>query len=270
MDIIKVFFGWEDPRTPEPFFSWQHLLYVGVHLLIAFSLAVILGIRDRKKPEDDRRRVVKIAAIAMIALEAVKIILMEIRCCVLEGDAGHIRSMLPLWLCSTQLIMIPIAAFCKGRVGKAAADFVAIFGLVGCIGGTVLASNYFGQMPVLRFEIVDSVATHSISGFCALYLLITGGAELKLKNTPIAALYLAVFMGLSILANLWNVNSGYEANYMFLRNDGGTPFSFCTLAAGGSQTLYTVFTILLHYLCMAAYMGVVMLIRKLRGKKISG
>ncbi|MBO2515667.1 MAG: hypothetical protein CW338_00120 [Clostridiales bacterium] len=270
MDIIKAFFGWNDPRTPEPFFSWQHLLYVGVHLLIAFSLAVILGIRDRKKAEEDRRKVVKAAAVAMIVLEAVKIILMEIRCCVLDGDAGHIRSMLPLWLCSTQLIMIPVAAFNRGRIGKAAADFVAVFGLVGCVGGTVLASNYFGQMPVLRFEIVDSVATHSISGFCALYLLITGGSELKLKNTPLVALYLAVFMGLSLLANAWNADSGYQANYMFLQNDGGTPFFLCTMAAGGSQTLYTVFAILLHYLCLAAYMGVVMLIRKTRGKNVSG
>lgn len=270
MNMIKAFFGWDDPRTPEAFFSWQHLLYVGIHLLIAFSLAVILGLRDRNKPDDQRRKVIRIGAVAMIVLEAVKIIVTEVRCCVLDGDAGHIRSMLPLWLCSTQLIMIPLAAFNKGRIGKAAADFVAIFDLVGCIGGTVLASNYFGRMPVLRFEIVDSVATHSMSGFCALYLLITGGAELKWKNTPAVALYLALFMLLSLAANAWNAGTPYQANYMFLQNDGGTPFSLCTAASGGSQTLYTFFTMLLHFLCIAAYMGVVILIRKLRGKKTSG
>ncbi len=71
---------------------------------------------------------------------------------------------LPLFLCSIQLIALPLAAFSKGRVKDASLDFVSIFGVLGMILGTYGAGNNYSAYPVLSFDNVVSGVTHAISG----------------------------------------------------------------------------------------------------------
>ena len=50
----------------------------------------------------------------------------------------HFLYDLPLFLCSIQLIAIPMAAFCKGRVKEACLDFVLTFGILGAVFGVLV------------------------------------------------------------------------------------------------------------------------------------
>lgn len=119
-----------------------------------------------------------IAALLIDGLEIFKIVLV----CIRSEDATSWLYDLPLFLCSIQLITIPLAAFSRGRVREAALDFVFIFGILGAVLGTYLAGNNYSVYPVLSFDNVVSGITHSISGFCSLYIVISGMASMKKRN----------------------------------------------------------------------------------------
>ena len=53
---------------------------------------------------------------------------------------------LPLFLCSIQLITIPLAAFTKGKIKEASLDFVLIFGILGAVFGTYFAGQNYGNL----------------------------------------------------------------------------------------------------------------------------
>ena len=78
--------------------------------------------------------------------------------------------MLPLFLCSIQLITIPLAAFTKGKIKEASLDFVLIFGILGAVFGTVGATQIYNANPVFSMDPIVSAITHSISGFASLYI----------------------------------------------------------------------------------------------------
>ena len=148
--------------------------------------------------------------------------------------------MLPLFLCSIQLITIPLAAFSKGRVKEAALDFVFIFGILGAVLGTYGAGQNYGCYPVLSFDNVVSGITHSISGFASLYIAISGMASMKKKNIPIT---FAILFSFCIAA--FGANAILDYNYMFLRRGDGTPYDIFFNLVNGNQILYPMVVVLL-------------------------
>ena len=127
---MREFFGFGGyQRTPEGYMSWQHLLFVTLLILTAVFLAIFLGRKNRHRPLEERNKVLVVAAIAIDAFELFKIVLL----CFREHNPMHWLTNLPLFLCSIQLIALPLAAFSKGRIKEAALDFVSIFGVLGMV-----------------------------------------------------------------------------------------------------------------------------------------
>ena len=134
-ELIREFFGFGPQgftREPEGYFSWQHLTFVTVLMVVMVALAIYFGTTRRTRDERAKNRVLIWAAILIDGFELVKIVLH----CVDERDPLGWLIMLPLFLCSIQLITIPLAAFTKGRVKEASLDFVFIVGLLGAVLGT--------------------------------------------------------------------------------------------------------------------------------------
>ena len=130
MNILKEFFGVGGyQRTPEGYFSWQHLLFVTSLMVVMTVLAIWLGRTRRFAEEREKLKVLMIAAILIDAFEIFKIVSM----CLRANDPMGWITELPLFLCSIQLITIPLAAFSKGRIQEAALDFVLIFGILGAV-----------------------------------------------------------------------------------------------------------------------------------------
>ena len=211
---MREFFGFGGyMRTPEGYMSWQHLTFVTSMLAVMAILAVFFGLRNRKKELAKRNLVLITAAVAIDAFELFKIVLVCIRG---KNPMGWLND-LPLFLCSIQLITIPLAAFSKGRVKEAALDFVCIFGLLGAVAGTYGAGQNYGCYPVLSFDNVVSAVTHCISGFSALYIMIAGLASLKKENVLIT---FAILLSFCVMAYIANITIDY--NYMFLMAGDGT------------------------------------------------
>ena len=258
---MKEFFGIGGfTREPEGYFSWQHLLFVTSLMVIMATLAVIFGLKNKDKDKKTKIKVLIVAAILIDSLELFKIVFMCIRG---KDPMGWITE-LPLFLCSIQLITIPLAAFSKGRLKEAALDFVLIFGILGAVFGTYFAGQNYACYPVLSFDNVISGVTHSISGFCSLYIMISRMASMKKKNIYIT---FSILIGFCLAAYVANVLIDY--NYMFLMAGDGTPYDIIYNLVDGNQILYPLLVVTLFYLYIGIYYCVFFFLKKKNNIHIS-
>ena len=231
-------------RVPEGFLSWQHLLFIGILLGLMFVLAIYLGKRNRALTEKQKNRPLIWSAILINGIELLKIV----GFCVRDLSFAPILHCLPLFLCSIQLIAIPLAAFSKDRIREAALDFVGIFGILGAIFGNIGAAQNYGAYPVMSLDNVCSGLTHTISGFASLYILISGLGKMKKKNIGIT---FGILFGFCIAAYIANVTIPY--NYMFLMAGDGTPYDILYNLVGGSKVLYPLGVVLLFVIYIVLF-----------------
>lgn len=258
---MREFFGIGGyTREPQGAYSWQHLTFVGFLIISMLVGAILSGILLRKSEMKVKNRVLIICAISINAVELVKIIAALIN----SDDIWHtILHLLPLFLCSIQLITIPLAAFTKGRIKEACLDFVLIFGLLGGILGTVGAAQNYNAYPVLSIDNVASGITHTISGFASIYIASSGMISLKKRSIGIAYAILSTFVALALLVNL---TSG-STNYMFLMSHDGTPYSIIYNMVGGNKIIYPILVILIFVVYIIIFYLVAMLVRHIKAKK---
>jgi uncharacterized membrane protein YwaF len=258
---MKEFFGFGGyEREPEGYLSWQHLLFVTSLMAVMVTLAVLLGRKNKNKEERIKNKVIIAAAILIDAVEIFKIVMISLA----NSDPMRWKYELPLFLCSIQLIAIPLAAFSKGRMKGAALDFVLIFGILGAVMGTYAAGNNYAAYPVLSIDNVASGITHSISGFASLYIAISGMTSMKKKDIPITFTILCAFC---IAAYTANVIIDY--NYMFLMRGDGTPYDIFYNLVGGNPVLYPLMVVGLFLVYITGFYGVYYLCsrRKIQNNK---
>ena len=266
MEIIREYFGIGGyQRAPEGAYSWQHLTFVGSLLAMMVILAVWLGLRNKKRDFTTQNRVMIGAALLIDGLELIKIGL----ACYNKHVSGEpwyegILYNLPLFLCSIMLIAIPLAAFTRGRLREVCEDFVAMFGILGAIAGTIGAAQNYGSYPVLGFDNMVSGFTHSISGFTSLYVMIVGLAKLRKRSVLPCLALLFGFCGVA-----YGANHLLDYNYMFLVSGDGTPYDIAYNLVGGSPLWYPLLVVALFVVYMGAFYGVAALIRKSKKTKVT-
>ena len=242
---MREFFGFGGyQRTPEGFMSWQHLVFVTSLILVMIGLAVFLGRRNKNRSDTAKNAVLIWAALLIDGFELFKIVLL----CFRANDPMDWLYNLPLFLCSIQLITIPLAAFSKGRVKEASLDFVCIFGILGALLGTYGAGQNYGCYPVLSFDNVVSGITHCISGFASLYIMFSGLCSMKKNNIVIT---MGILCGFCIAAYIANVVVDY--NYMFLMRGDGTPYDILYNLVGGHKVIYPAGVVLLFFLYITGF-----------------
>ena len=246
-------------REPEGFLSPEHLIFTLSLVLFTLGMAIVLGIRNKNRTDIVKNRPLIAAALLMDAVEIFKIVVMIYRS---DTPSTAWHHLLPLFLCSIQLITIPLAAFAQGRLREAALDFVLIFGLLGGLLGTVGAAQNYGCYPVMSIDNVASGVTHCISAVASLSIGLSGLASLKKRNVWITYLILGIFCVPAYLANI-----SWGTNYMFLMQGDGTPYDILYNLLGGSPILYPVAVIGLFILYITAFYGVFFLIDRKRSKK---
>ena len=256
---MKDFFGFGGYQRPaEGFLSWQHLLFVGLLLGTMVLLAVYFGKKYRCSTTAQKNKVMVAAAILIDGLELLKITVL----CLRSQSAEPILYNLPLFLCSIQLIAIPLAAFSKGRIKEAALDFVCIFGICGAVFGTIGAGQNYNAYPVLSMENVVSGITHSISGFASLYIMFSKMASLKRNNRWIS---ICILLGFCVAAYIANLLLSY--NYMFLMAGDGTPYDILYNLVNGNRVLYPLLVVALFLIYIFLFYYLVYLFHRKADKK---
>ena len=256
--MIHDFFGFNGyVREPEGFLSWQHLTFVSSLMLCMIVLAAIFGKRRRGENFGRQNRVLIVTAILMDGIELLKILLS----CIIGGDPMGWLHDLPLYMCSIQLITLPLAAFSRGRLREAALDFVCIFGIIGALMGTYGAGNNYSCYPVISFDNVFSGVTHAIAGFASLYIMISGMAPMRRKNIGIT---FAIITGFGVAAYI--VNHAIDMNYMFLIRGDGTPYDILYDLVSGNKLFYPLGVIALFYVYIILFYCIYNFIRRRRAK----
>ena len=255
---IREFLGFGGYQRPaEGYLSWQHLTFVTALVVLMAVCAVALGRKYKNKSVAQKNRVLAVTAFLIDGVELFKILIL----CLRYEDPWYWRFVLPLFLCSIQLIAIPLAAFSKGRLKEAALDFIVIFGLLGAILGTYFAGNNYSAYPVLSLDNVSSGITHTMAGFASLYILFSGLCSMQKKNIPVTAAILGVFCVLAYLANLL-----WDCNYMFLSQGDGTPYDLVYNFVNGNPVLYPLCVVGLFVVYIALYYHIYFAVQKKRGK----
>ena len=117
---MKEFFGIGGyQRTPEGYLSWQHLLFVTCLMVVMVLSALFFGKKNKLSDDKQKNKVLIWAAILIDGFELFKIIML----CYAANSWRPFLYNLPLFLCSIQLIALPLAAFTQGRIKEAAMDF---------------------------------------------------------------------------------------------------------------------------------------------------
>ncbi|HOW38226.1 MAG TPA: YwaF family protein [Candidatus Izemoplasmatales bacterium] len=262
MTFWTEYFSWNFQRSPEGFFSWQHLLAVTTAVLCTIGSALFFGRRNREKTYAEKIRTLKIAALLLDGFELLKLTVLVI----ITGSFATLRSYYPLFLCSIPLIILPVAAFSKGRLQQASLDFVLVFGMLGCVLGTFMAANIYSVFPVLHFEPMVSLITHNLSGFAALYIGISGLATMKKENTVLSLGILGAFMTVAEIVNVIHSGIGYQDNYMFLTRSDGTPFLIVERWFGAGSPGYTLAVALLMWGYLLGFIVVFRALSRSRGR----
>ncbi len=264
---MKAFFGIGGYLPAEGYMSWQHLTFVSSLMAILIGLSIFFGLKQKNKAEREKNKVLIVAALLIDFLEIFKIAFFGIR----DQNPMIWVSELPLFLCSIQLIALPLAAFSKGKLREAALDFVLIFGMLGAVFGTYGAGQNYAAYPVLSFPNVISGITHSISGFASLYIGISGMAGMKKKHMPLTFGILGGFCAAAYIVNstVRNADGELYLNYMFLMRDDGTPYQIFYNLVGGNKILYPLIVIALFLAYITLFYLVVFFIKKKRFQKLS-
>lgn len=241
------FFGKPEYGTPQGAYSIEHLGFVFLFIIAMITLAIILGLKNKNKSDKKKNKVLIWSAFLINGFELFKVAFN------LGGSSDGLSwtTDLPLFLCSIQLIAIPMAAFCKGKIKEASLDFVFIFGILGALIGPLGAAQNYNTYPVLSFPNVVSNITHSISGFTSLYIAISGMASMKKKNQKFVYLILLGFCAAAYIANII-----FDYNYMFLMNHDGTPYVILYNLVNGNPILYPLIVILLFILYIKVFTNV--------------
>ena len=259
---LGEFFGFNGYSRPaEGYMSLEHLSFVTLLNVIMIALAIILGRRYNRKDVKQKNRILIASALLIDGLELFKIILLSIR----HGDAMYWVRVLPLFLCSIQLITIPLAAFSKGRVREAALDFVTVFGLLGALLGTYFAGNNYAVYPVISFDNVVSGITHCISGFVSLYIMVSNMVSMQMRNIGVTSGILAVFCVAAYIANLF-----WDCNYMFLSRGDGTPYDLVYNMVNGHPVFYPLLVVGLFVVYIAGYYHLYYMIKRRIKKEKEG
>lgn len=243
--MTSDFWGFGGYRRPaEGFLSWQHLTFVTCLMVIMTALAIWLGRKYRNRTMKEKNRVLLFTALLIDGTEFTKVLLK----CTLGNDPLCWMYALPLFVCSVQLITIPVAALSRGRLKESALDFLFIFGLIGAVLGTYAAGDGYGSYPVLSLDNVASGINHAGIGFAALYIMIARMVSMKRENRGITY---AILLAFCLAAQI--ANSIIGCNYMFMMSGSGTPYDILYNLLGGHPVLYPVCVVLIFVLYIAVF-----------------
>lgn len=254
---MKEFFGIGGyTRAPEGFMSWQHLVFVSSLMVLMVFFAISLGKKYKSCDDKKKNLPLLVSALTVDILEIIKIVLR----CVEDKNPLAWVYVLPLFLCSIQLIVMPLAAFSSGRIREASLDFVLIFGVLGAVLGTYGAAQNYGCYPVLSFTNVNSGIQHALSGFAAIYIGVSGLISMKKKNMWITFSIMGAFAVMAYIANIFT-----DCNYMFLSRGDGTPYDILYNLVGGNQIIYPILVVALFVLYIFAFYYIYFYIQKKKG-----
>ncbi|MBQ8322733.1 MAG: YwaF family protein [Clostridia bacterium] len=241
-------------------------------MVLAVLAIVIVPVLLRKTKEKNIDLFLKILSIAIPVLEVIKIVWESYWDLRVAGNFNW-DGLLPLYTCSLFIFTLPLAAWTKGKIKRAA---VAWLSTIGVFAGL---TNFFlppilNTYPFWTMASFMSLNFHFWMVFTGVFLVVTGYYKTKWSDIPTAWLPLAAFSVIVIPVNYILQARGFYPDYMLYMHGNGAPIlpqlsSF--FIDNGLQFIYTLIMLfgymLIAALFIALYRGVYALVRLVSKKK---
>lgn len=244
--------GFIEDYHGEDYFGRTHIIF----MILATATIVFLCILCRNMKSRTLDIYLKILSIVVPIIEITKIT-WETYWDIQFGKEFNFTGLMPLYTCSMFIYMLPLAAWCKGKVKECA---ICWLGTIGVFAGatnfyiTVILHTY----PFFTFATFISLYFHFFMVLTGLLIVVSRYKKFEWKDGVKAFIPLAVFSLLVIPVDYY-----LKADYMLYYAGNGAPILpdlANALADKGLRFVYTVIVffgyLAIAYLLISIYKGV--------------
>lgn len=194
-----------------------------IAMIICFTLVIVGVILSKKITKEKMNKVVRITAIVISVLEAVKIAFN-----IYYEGLNYLNNIIPLHYCSLSIYSLWMSGYGNGIIKKIGESFLA--------GGCIIAGAFFLIMPsssllifpIFHYQCLYSLLFHSLMLYFGLMYFIKGFFDLNIKNYIYYVIFCSIFCILAFTINeitnlIENINT---TNLMFIKEPWGLPLEF--------------------------------------------
>lgn len=212
------FFDYKDPNYVSEMFSIQHFIYIFISIILLITLPILLRKVSHKKID----KYLKFLSIFIPCLELTKIIWESIYY-FQETKSFMFESLLPLYLCSLFIYVLPIIVLNKKKPRKYCLSFLTTIGIIAGLSN-VFYLNILNVYPLFSFASFISIIFHFLMAFTGIWLL-TSKYYILDKKSPLEGLLIVFLFSLIVIPVNYLLNYlGYNPDYMLLLHGYGIPF----------------------------------------------
>lgn len=242
--LLSGFFDYK-PGNSGALFSLPHIIFIVVATFLFFFLPICLRNVSKKKIT----WYLRIMAIVMFFWEGIKII-WETHYDLKATGSFNLSGLLPLYLCSMFIYVLPFAGYGKGKVQRSALGFLCSLGIVGGFSN-IFFPNIFNNYPFFSYASFVSLGFHSLMVFTGTWLLISGYFVPEKKDFVLAFLPTIVFAIIVIPIAYILQSKGINNDYMLILHAYGVPVLESlgkTMIAHHLQWLFTILMMVVLYI----------------------
>lgn len=238
LNLLCGFFSYKDHYSGGFLFGTGHIIFI----VFAVLTLPLLAWLSRKLGEKKYRIILTVLFVAATVLEVIKIALEGYQDIKYGGGKFNYGGLLPLYLCSMFMYVMPFAIWGKGRVKQCACSFLATFGIIGALANLVYPQILNGY-PVWSFAGLHSMLYHYTMMYVGISFWVTGYYKPQIKDIFHSYIPLAIFSVPVII-----IDYVFKFDYMFYRGDF---FPFSILAQHMPDPVWTA-VLLVGYLAVNA------------------
>lgn len=256
---LSGFFDYK-PGNNGALFSLPHIIFIIIATFLFFFLPICLRHVSRKKIT----LYLRIMAVVMFFWEGIKII-WETHYDLQVTGSFNLSGLLPLYLCSMFIYVLPFAGYGKGKVQRCALGFLCSLGIVGGFSN-IFFPNIFNNYPFFSYASFVSLGFHSLMVFTGIWLLISGYFVPK-KSDFLWAFLPTILFAIIVIPIAYGLQSkGINNDYMLILHAYGVPVLESlgqTMIAHHLQWLFSILMILVFWLITILMLSLAMGIRKI-------
>lgn len=251
-DFIEGYHG-------QGFFSMTHIIFMVIATLAIIAIVVC----SRKMKPQSLDKYLKVLSIVVPILEVIKIV-WESYYDITLGHGFNYVGLLPLYTCSMFIYVLPLAAWCKGKVKDCA---LAWLGTIGIFAG--MTNFYYTQIlftyPFFTYATFMSLNFHFLMVLTGLLIVVSGYKKFKWRDIFKGWLPLFLFSLLVI-----PLDYALGVDYMLYYHGSGVPVISDLakyFAEQGARYIYTLIMLAGYALIAAIFVAIYQLCYKCSSKK---
>ncbi len=264
-DMILSFFSYKDniDYHGQDMFGTFHIIYLFLAILSIILLVYFL----RKVSHDKITKYLKILAIIMPFWELIKIIWETSYYYPIHHDFEW-SGLLPLYLCSMFIYVLPFAGYGRGKIKQASLGFLCTLGILGGLVNFVMPP-ILNSYPFFSYASFVSLIYHYLMVFTGIWLWVSGYYQVKKGDELLSFVPVLLFSLIVIPVNYILKSLGYYPDYMLYMSGNGAPLlpkisSF--LSERGLRFIYTLMVMLFYLLFDVIFIYLARLIKKVKIK----